>query len=204
MFKLAALRLADHTLIISRQERVLKDTKKKSDEPWYEITIGMLSSKFIKDSGSSKLVAPIVSFRMQKKANMQEAEDYSEACNLEPLTPLPDKFLGLIHSYTRLFKNFNKFMKHIFTMAQGVTQVFKSGTEFYFCDLKDNYESSYTDIKVLRRSKLESELSLSLYKKLCFTYIDFPETIQIKINEQLQQIQNPFMNILQFVNDNSE
>lgn len=61
----------------------------------------MLSCSFIKDSGSAHLVAPIVSFRVQKKEGEEadkegDADDY----DLVAMTPLPDKFIGLILEYT--------------------------------------------------------------------------------------------------------
>lgn len=57
-----------------------------------QVHIGMLSSKFIADSCSDYIVAPIVSFNLKN--------DSSGNQNLVPITPLSDKFLNLILGYT--------------------------------------------------------------------------------------------------------
>lgn len=73
LFKYAALRLAEHTMIITRSQivpdkqlinQVQPVNKLKLEQPICEVHIGMLSSRFIKDSGASRLVAPIVTFRL--------------------------------------------------------------------------------------------------------------------------------------------
>jgi hypothetical protein len=60
----------------------------------------MLSSSFIKDSGSPYLVAPIVSFKVEDK-------------EMIPITPLPEKFVNLILAYTGIFSNFEEIKQHI-------------------------------------------------------------------------------------------
>ena len=78
-----------------------------------EVHIGMLSGKFIKDSGSSHLVAPIVSFKVSRREGGQahkEGEDF----DLVALTPLPDKFISLILEYTgNIFQSVSDLKDHI-------------------------------------------------------------------------------------------
>jgi hypothetical protein len=59
----------------------------------------MLSSNFIKDSGSGHLIAPIVSFKIEKNLSSEDHKD-GEDYELVAMTPLPDKFLNMILEYT--------------------------------------------------------------------------------------------------------
>lgn len=52
------------------------------------MSIALLSFKFIQDSGSQFLVAPLVTYELRNKKIMK--------C----LTPNPDKFLSMIANYT--------------------------------------------------------------------------------------------------------
>ena len=69
-FKYAALKLANHALIITRTVQLNRNSlqlRKDEDKFQEEVHIGMLSGNFIKDSGSSHLMAPIVSFKVSRR-----------------------------------------------------------------------------------------------------------------------------------------
>lgn len=72
--KLNALRLGKTCLIISRNND--------------NVSFGLLSQKFVEDSGLSYLVAPLVCFKIQNETTFI------------PLTPYAEKLLQVIVSYT--------------------------------------------------------------------------------------------------------
>lgn len=142
LFKYAALRLAEHTMIITRSlsvpdKQLLNQQQPGSklgiDQPICEVHIGMLSQRFIKDSGASRLVAPIVTFRLQPKTKtdaeianidaLEKQKNKKAAVNhfsvtkefeLVPLSPMSDKFLNLMLSYVKgIFNSVNHLKKHI-------------------------------------------------------------------------------------------
>jgi hypothetical protein len=91
IFKFATFRLAKHCLVISKTIQTYSNIRKPVTE---EVHVGMLSSQFIQDSCSSHIIAPIVSFT--HKVNSDGTHE------LVPITPLADKFLNLMLSYTRI------------------------------------------------------------------------------------------------------
>lgn len=167
----------------------------------------MLSSRFIKDSGANRLVAPIVTFRLQakskneleggksqggghSKAKNQQEEHQSIAKEFElvPLSPMSDKFLNLMLSYVKgIFSSVSHLKKHIlkssfvdklspadtpessfegsnFHDSQAAHRmnnfkraVFVTGTELYFCNLKDEFvspEGQEDDIFLVKEKSL--------------------------------------------------
>lgn len=70
MLKYAALRLAESCLVITKSlqhTRVQFPLGVNNVQVIEQVHIGLLSSKFIKDSGSGYLLAPIVSFNVKRK-----------------------------------------------------------------------------------------------------------------------------------------
>lgn len=270
MFKYAALRLAEHTLIISRSQIVpdkpiinhtMTLLKQRHEQPICEVHVGLLSSRFIKDSGANRLVAPIVTFRLQPRSdkgnNMgqmdpqsimgnnpkdpkEEAHSVAKEFELVPLSPMSDKFLSLMLSYAKgIFSSVGHLKRHIIkssfvdkhspadtpessfegsnfhdSQAAHRMNIFKratfvTGTELFFCNLKDEFVSpdgQEDDIylvkeKQLNKSdhhhyKIKDSLGHSLRLELSFAYIDFPRNISIKINGLPPLIDNPFRSII--------
>jgi hypothetical protein len=94
----------------------------------------MLSSSFIKDSGSPHLIAPIISFKVV------EGE-------MVPLTPLPEKFINLILAYTGIFNCYEDIKQHIeVDMFPNSDGKFCTGTEIYLCSLRQKFHSFDCDI----------------------------------------------------------
>lgn len=94
----------------------------------------MLSSKFIKDSGANRLVAPIVQFKLQKRVKNDKSKiggdstkkpnegndtkderiSLTKEYELVPLTPMFEKFLNLMLSYTKgIFSSVSQMKRHL-------------------------------------------------------------------------------------------
>jgi len=67
-----------------------------------EVHVGLLSSRFVKDSNSDYLIAPIVSFDMVENPNYT-ADGPGNKYDLVAKTPLSEKFISLILSYIGIF-----------------------------------------------------------------------------------------------------
>jgi hypothetical protein len=94
----------------------------------------MLSSVFIKDSGSPHLVAPIISYRIEDK-------------EFVPMVPLHEKFINLILAYTGIFENFQSLREHILLdIYIDDDSKFYTGTEIYMCSLRQKFHSYDSDI----------------------------------------------------------
>jgi hypothetical protein len=81
--KINSLRLASSTLIITKTRPVIEYGCSTSF-----LSIALLSTSFLKDSGSSHLVAPLVSFEIRNKRISKK------------LTPQSEHFLDIIAKYT--------------------------------------------------------------------------------------------------------
>lgn len=65
--------------------------------------------------------------------NTIDEEEY----DLVPLTPLPDKFIGLILEYTgNIFQSVEDLKQHIKKDIYSPEKTFQTGTEIYLCGLK--------------------------------------------------------------------
>ena len=104
-----------------------------------EVHIGMLSTKFIRDSCSQNLIAPIVSFEVVKNPKAGEFKDGKEQQSSHILvekTPLSDKFLSLILGYIGIFTSIEELEQHILLNSYPKnTNKFQTGSEIYLCEL---------------------------------------------------------------------
>jgi len=84
VFKFGVLNLSETCLVISRTIQINKrassglinDSALSKME--HEVHIGLLSSKFIQESNSKHLIAPIVSLKVIKKKGVEDEEQKSE------------------------------------------------------------------------------------------------------------------------------
>ena len=113
----------------------------------------MLSGNFIKDSGSTHIVAPIISYKVQVRKDGAVNKD-GEFFDLIPLTPLPEKFIGLILEYTgNIFENVEDLKDHIKKDLYGPDRTFQCGTEIYLCGIKQPFNSCDGDIVLIDNIK---------------------------------------------------
>ena len=68
-----------------------------------EVHVGLLSSRFVKDSNSDYLIAPIVSFDLVETRNYNADGTETLSHELVAKTPLSEKFINLILSYIGIF-----------------------------------------------------------------------------------------------------
>lgn len=89
-----------HTFIITKTQTCPDQptTSSLNNKFTNEVHIGLLSSRFIKDSDSEHLIAPIISFEVVKATNKAGGR-----YELVPKTPLSEKFINLILSYIGIF-----------------------------------------------------------------------------------------------------
>lgn len=189
--------------------------KKNPNTNQEQVHIGMLSSQFIRDSGSEFVIAPIVSFNVVKKG---------ESHDLEPLTIMPLKFINEILKYTCIFTSFEDFRLHILKDSFGKTGSFITGTEIFLCSLQYTFNSYENDIYLIDECKkktdktkdlnlhtqntsvidelLIEDIDHSLVTLVKYAYIDFPPNINLTVNSHMIDQQNPFGNIIQFVLEN--
>ena len=107
-----------------------------------EVHIGMLSTKFIRDSCSQNLIAPIVSFEVVKnpkadlKGDISNDKEQPSSYILVEKTPLSDKFLNLILGYIGIFTSIEELKQHILLNSYPKnTNKFQTGSEIYLCEL---------------------------------------------------------------------
>jgi len=81
VFKFGVLNLSETCLVISRTVQINKRASSGlinndvaiSKMEW-EVHVGLLSSKFISESNSKHLIAPIVSLKIKKKIGLEDQE----------------------------------------------------------------------------------------------------------------------------------
>ena len=90
---------------------------------------------------------------------------------------------------------------------------FAPGTEFYFCNMKDEFmspEGQEDDIFLIKEKSLSKQeniqymkikegLGHSLRLELSYAYIDFPKNVSVRINGLQPVIDNPFRSIIKIV-----
>jgi len=69
------------------------------------------------------------------------------------MTPLADKFLNLILSYTRIFLRLKDFKQHLLKSCISSSGTFSTGTEIYLCGLKESFNSYENDIFMIEERK---------------------------------------------------
>ena len=167
-----------------------------------EAHVALLSSQFMTDSSSKKVVCPLVSFVVKKKKapDPQESnikvEDHLiyEDYELVPVTPLPEKFINIIFQYARgIFKDYNDLKKYI--LSESITidddDFYKTGTDIYLCDPNLPFEQKEEDILIsTRKGQVNSESSFAKFLK--YSFIDFPKQINVHVNNKLMDRLNPF------------
>ena len=106
------------------------------------------------------MVAPIVTFKVVK---------IDEDICLETVTPLADKFLGLMLTYTGMFKDPDSLKEHLLTDYlnaddQCLDYQLVSGTQMYFCEIRVPLQvSEVGDIVCLTgRPTCQDEINVSL------------------------------------------
>jgi hypothetical protein len=117
--------------------------------------------------------------------NIIDEEEY----DLVPLTPLPDKFIGLILEYTgNIFQSVEDLKQHIKKDIYSPEKTFQTGTEIYLCGLKQQFHSisCVGDILLVDNLKKKDhaenikdehyneDIYHSLTTQMRYTYIDFP------------------------------
>jgi len=103
IFKYASLHLAVHTFVITKTQTICTQQSTNLNIKFNnEVHVGLLSSRFVKDSNSDYLIAPIVSFDMVENP-CYTADGTANKYDLVAKTPLSEKFIQLILSYIGIF-----------------------------------------------------------------------------------------------------
>jgi hypothetical protein len=113
IFKYASLHLAMHTFVISKTQTISNNPAQNLNLKFdNEVHVGLLSSRFVKDSNSDYLIAPIVSFDVVENPNYTIEGSVSKY-DLVAKTPLSEKFICLMLSYIGIFQNIHELKQHI-------------------------------------------------------------------------------------------
>ena len=134
--KLSGLRLANTILIVTKTKPIVEYGSSSSF-----LSIGLLSTHFIKDTQSTLLVAPIVSIEIKNKRIARH------------LTPQPEHFLGIIASYCKA-----KFDSGEALMQYGMNCMGEQGgTHIFMFDLKKvkSDKGNYENEVVSREGEIE-------------------------------------------------
>ena len=210
------LKLAKSALVITRtmqlnthqlQQMTCEDGQKFRKEAH----VALLSTQFMTDSSSKKVVCPLVSFVVKKKKAQDPQEQnlnvkvedhlHYEDYELIPVTPLPEKFINIIFQYARgIFKDYDDLKKYI--LSESITidddDFYKTGTDIYLCNPYLPFEQKEEDILIsTRKGHVNSESSFAKFLK--YSFIDFPKQINVHVNNKLMDRLNPFNQIIKYV-----